>query len=164
MCYNAFTEKARTRRVAGENIKVCKICDFHNNMVISRIQHYLYSRLIVTNKVDLTFSDECGLPYIAEGYHSYRNCKWHTSSNKFSITAIVNDSCIPYEIHTNAVIAEFIIPKNTVYYENTNGEIVSEQIMFTGIIHKPIMHNNIIESVKIDLNEEDRAIFTETSK
>ena len=34
--------------------------------------------------------------------------------------------------------------------------------MFTGIIPKPIMHNNTIESIKIDLNEEDRTVSTET--
>lgn len=76
---------------------------------------------------------------------------------------MVEDTSNTYYYKSHVVIAEFIIPKGTIYYENTNGEIVSNRIMFTGIIHKPIIYNNgSVESVKINLNEENRTVSAET--
>ena len=163
MCYRAYTEKARTRRIAGKDIKVYKICNFHENKISSYYKHYLYTPLVITSKINITVLKEYTLPYIMSGYHSFTNCHWHRRLDSMrAVLAIVNDSNLCFKETTNAVIAEFIIPKNTAYYENSNGEIVSEQIMFTGTIHKPIIYDNgVVEPIKINLNEENRTVPTE---
>lgn len=164
MCYNAFTEKARTQQIAREDTRVYKICMTTNHMVVSYHRNYVYVPLEITNEIGITFAKKNGLEVVEDGYHSYKSCKWGTRCiSIWNIPAIVEDRIVTYYNLSNIVIAEFIIPKNTVYYQNNNGEIVSEQIMFTGIIHKPIIHDDgSIESVKIDLNEENRTVSTKT--
>ena len=164
MCYNAFTEKARTKRIAGEDIKVYKICDFHNNMVISYFQNYVYVPLEITHEISITFVEEFGLNYVVDGYHSYKSCKWYPHLSKYkNLIAVIEDTYKTYDYKSHVVIAEFIIPKGTIYYENTNGEIVSNQIMFTGIIHKPVIYDDgNVESIKMNLNEENRTVSAET--
>ncbi len=163
MCYKAFTEKARTKRIAGEDIKVYKICTYIDHGVISYYQKYTYVPLKVTHKISITFTEDHGLNYVADGYHSYKSCKWfpHLSKNKY-LFVIIEDTYNAYHYKSPVVIAEFIIPKNTAYCQNSNGEIISERIMFTGIIHKPIIYEDgSVDSVKINLNEENRTVPTE---
>lgn len=164
MCYKAFTKKAKTKQVAENDIKVYKICVNTDHLVISYFRKYIYVPLEITHEISITFVEEFGLNYVADGYHSYKSCKWypHLSKHK-ELIAVIEDTYKTYYYKSSVVIAEFIIPKGTIYYENTNGEIVSNQIMFTGIIHKPIISDDgSVESVKINLNEENRTVSAET--
>lgn len=166
MCYKAFTKKAKTKQVAEKDIKVYKICVNTDHIAISYFQKYIYVPLEITHEINIIFVEEFGLNYVVNGYHSYKSCKWssHLSKHK-ELIAVIEDTYKTYYPKSHVVIAEFIIPKGTIYYENTNGEIVSNQIMFTGIIHKPIIYDDdSVKSVKMNLNEEDRAISTEASK
>ena len=169
MCYSAFTEKAKTKQVAEKDIKVYKICTSTDHVVTSYYQKYVYVPLKITHEIGVTFVQKFGLNYVVDGYHSYKSCKWYPRlfrCNEY-LCALIEDSYKAFYVRRNnpIVIAEFIIPKGTIYYENTKGEIVSNQIMFIGIIHKPILHDDgSVESVKITLNEKNRAVSTETSK
>lgn len=165
MCYNAFTEKARTAQIADKDIKVYKICTATKHTVVSYYYKYVYVPLKITYKTNIIFTKEYNLNFAAGGYHSYKSCKWYSCSRSKYIYAIVEDTYKAFHIEKCPIIADFIIPKGTIYYENSNGEILSNQIMFTGIIHKPIIHKDgSVESVKIDLNEENRTVSTEISK
>lgn len=164
MCYRAFTKKAKTKQVAEKDIKVYKVCTNTDHMIFSYFRKCQYVPLKITHEISITFVEEFGLNYVADGYHSYKSCKWYPHLSKYKyLAAVIEDTYQPYYCKSSVVIAEFIIPKGTIYYENTNGEIVSNQIMFTGIIHKPVIHDDSsVESIKIDLNEENRAISTKT--
>lgn len=164
MCYNAFTEKARTAQIADKAIKVYKICTAAEHTVISYYHKCVYIPLEITYKIGIIFAKENNLDFAVGGYHSYKSCKWYPHLSKYKyLAAVIEDTYQPYYCKSSVVIAEFIIPKGTIYYENTNGEIVSNQIMFTGIIHKPVIHDDSsVESIKIALNEENRAISTKT--
>lgn len=164
MCYKAFTKKAKTKQVAEKDIKVYKICVNTDNRIVSYFQKYLYVPLEITSEISITFTEKLGFTYVADGYHSYKSCKWYPHLSKYGcLVAVIEDTCNTYYYKSPVVIAEFIIPKGTIYYENTNGEIVSNQIMFTGIIHKPVIYDDgSIESVKMNLNEENRTVSAET--
>lgn len=164
MCYKAFTKKAKTKQVAEKDIKVYKICTNTDHMVVSYFRKYIYVPLEITHEINVTFVEESGLNYVTGGYHSYKSCKWYPHLFKYKeLAVVVEDTFRPYYYKSPVVIAEFIIPKGTIYYENTNGEIVSNQIMFTGIIHKPVISDDgSVESVKINLNEENRTVSAET--
>lgn len=164
MCYKAFTKKAQTKQVAEKDIKVYKICVNTDHLVVSYFQKYVYVPLEITHEISITFIEEFGLNYVADGYHSYKSCKWYPQLSKYKkLIAVIEDTYKTYDYESPVVIAEFIIPKGTIYYENTNGEIVSNQIMFTGIIHKPVIYDDgNVESVKMNLNEENRTVSTET--
>lgn len=163
MCYRAFTKKAKTKQIAEKDIKVYKICINTDHMVVSYFQQYLYIPLEITPEISITFLEELGFNYIINGYHSYKSCKWYPRLSKYRyLAAVIEDTYKTYDAKHPVVIAEFIIPKGTIYYENTNGEIVSNQIMFTGIIHKPVIHDGRVESIKMNLNEENRTVSTKT--
>ena len=164
MCYKAFTKKAKTKQVAEKDIKVYKICVNTDHLVISYFQKYVYVPLEITHEINITFIEELGFNYVADGYHSYKSCKWYPHLSKYRhLTIVIEDTYKAYYYKSPIVIAEFIISKGTIYYENTNGEIVSNQIMFTGIIHKPVIFDDgNVESVKMNLNEENRTVSAKT--
>lgn len=163
MCYNAFTEKARTVQIADKAIKVYKICTATKHTVISYHNKCVYVPLEITCKIGITFAKENNLEFAVGGYHSYKSCKWYPCSRPKYIYAIVEDTYKAFPIEKCPIIADFIIPKGTIYYENSNGEILSNQIMFTGTIHKPVIYDDgRVESIKMNLNEENRTVFTKT--
>lgn len=164
MCYKAFTKKAKTKQVAEKDIKVYKICTNTDHMVVSYFRKYTYVPLEITHEINVTFVEEFGLNYVTDGYHSYKSYKWypHLINNRY-LAIVIEDTFKSFYYKSPVVIAEFIIPKGTIYYENTIGEIVSNQIMFTGIIYKPtISDDGSVESVKMNLNEENRTVSAET--
>lgn len=60
---------------------------------------------------------------------------------------------------TDIVIGEFIIPKGSIYYENSLHEIVSFNIIFTGIYTKSYINNDgKILIGKHNINEKDRTV------
>ena len=164
MCYKAFTKKAKTAQIAEKDIKVYKICVNTDHIVVSYFRKYIYVPLEITHEISITFVEEFGLNYVADGYHSYKSCKWYPHVSKYNeLAAVIEDTYRTYHYKSPVVIAEFIIPKGAIYYENTNGEIVSNKIMFTGIIHKPVIYDDgRVESIKMNLNEENRTVFTKT--
>lgn len=167
MCYQAYTEQVRIKHVADKDIRVYKICTLEGNQLYSRIKRFRYELLKVNVKIDIKFEQQYGLYYVSEGYHSFVTCRWYPRLLTYCkiLGVIIGDNYLTLgkASFQDLVIAEFIIPKNTTYYKNNNGEIVSEQIIFTGIVHKPIIYKDgNVESAKINLNEKDRAISNKT--
>ena len=163
MCFKAYTEQARTKHTADKDIRVYKICTLEDNQLYSRIKRFKYELLKVNAKIDIKFKQHYGLYYVSEGYHSYVTCRWYPKVlTYYKVLGVIigdNDLTLGKASFQDLVIAEFIIPKNTTYYKNNNGEIVSEQIIFTGIVHKPIIYKDgNVESAKINLNEKDRIL------
>lgn len=155
MCYNAFTEKARTKRIAGEDIKVYKIVSYIKDSVISIHKNYKYEPLKVNPTEDLRImkTSDLDYSYIDSGYHSYRNCRIvnYVDCLQLSYKFAIYDNLLSISVSLRAVLGEFIIPKGAEYYENTN-EIVSNMIIFTGIIHKPCIKNKTLYTQTINLN------------
>lgn len=61
-------------------------------------------------------------------------------------------------------IGEFIIPKGSIYYENSLHEIVSSNIIFTGMYTKSYINNDSkILIDKHNINEKDRKLFNKIS-
>lgn len=158
MCYTAATKEAQTPHIANEDIKVYKLCKLCNNKVLSIVQLYTYRPYEKQHTISLRLLRLYNYFYIENGYHSYKHAMFIDGTHNI----IINDKG-----HTkidNAIIGEFIIPKGSTYYENNSGEIVSSNIIFTGIFSKPYYDNHykiVIGKYKID--EKDRTVFNKIS-
>ena len=90
--------------------------------------------------------------YIEEGFHSY-------SAEKTSIRCSINDSVLRLDSENKIgfdvyfykpAILICVIPKGTTYYENKNGEIVSEEITTQRILP----WESIMDAAKYDISIE----------
>lgn len=134
MCWN-FYGKAKSK-VATKDLTVYKIVrNATSRQCESYYQEYIYNLDLQPSISAVPDRYTENLTTIHEGYHSYqaienvtepgttldyRLFKW--GGEIYTIPK--NNSCI--------YVATFIIPKNTKYYINEWGEIVSEQIYYTG--------------------------------
>lgn len=155
MCFNILNSEAKVKHIASEDIKVFKIVSYIKDLVISIHKKYIYEPLKVNSTEDLRIirTSDPDYSYIDSGYHSYRNCRIvnYVDCLQLSYKFAVYDDIIPVSVALRAVLGEFIIPKGAEYYENTN-EIVSNMIIFTGIIHKPCIKNKTLYTQTINLN------------
>lgn len=111
---------------ASYDIPVFKICRLEENNVIAKYHDFLYKPKTLNKQIALKPYIHHDYLVIQSGYHSYKNLVkispcWYECSNDLSVLADSND-----------IVAEFIIPKDTLYYENFRYELVSENIIFTG--------------------------------
>lgn len=111
---------------ASYDIPVFKICRLEENNVIAKYHDFLYKPKTLNEQIALKPYIHHNYLVIQSGYHSYKNLVkispcWYECSNDLSVLADSND-----------IVAEFIIPKDTLYYENFRCELVSENIIFTG--------------------------------
>lgn len=75
--------------------------------------------------------DELGVIY--EGYHSYRDISLPFKGIKSDFRIIYLGKTREHiGIYNNYYVVTFIIPKGSQYYENDLGEIVSNNIIYTG--------------------------------
>ena len=155
MCFNILNPEAKVKHIASEDIKVFKIVSYIQGSVISIHRKYKYEPLKVNPTEDLRIMRTADLDYshIDSGYHSYRNCRIvnYVDCLQLSYKFAAYDNILPISVALRAVLGEFIIPKGAEYYENTN-EIVSDTIIFTGIIHKPYIKNKTLYIQTINLN------------
>lgn len=155
MCFNILNPEAKVKHIASEDIKVFKIVSYIKDSVISIHKKYKYEPLKVNPTEDLRIMRTADLDYshIDYGYHSYRNCRIvnYVDCLQLSYKFAAYDDILPISVALRAVLGEFIIPKGSEYYENTN-EIVSNMIIFTGIIHKPCVKNKTLYTQTINLN------------
>lgn len=155
MCFNILNPEAKVKHIASEDIKVFKIVSYIKDLVISIHKKYIYEPLKVNPTEDLLImrTSDSYYSYIDSGYHSYRNCRIvnYVDCLQLSYKFAIHDDILPISVALRAVLGEFIIPKGAEYYENTN-EIVSNMIIFTGIIHKPCIKNKTLYIKTINLN------------
>lgn len=155
MCFNILNPEAKVKHIASEDIKVFKIVSYIKDLVISIHKKYIYEPLKVnpTENLRIMRTSDPDYSYIDSGYHSYKNCRIvnYVDCLQLSYKFATYNDILPISVALRAVLGEFIIPKGAEYYENTN-EIVSNMIIFIGIIHKPYIKNKILYTQTINLN------------
>ena len=155
MCFNILNSEAKVKHIAFEDIKVFKIVSYIQDSVISIHRKYKYEPLKVNPIEDLRImrTSDPDYSYIDSGYYSDRNCRIlnYVDCLQLSYKFATYDNILPMSVALRAVLGEFIIRKCAEYYENNN-EIVSNMLIFTGIIHKPCIKNKILYTQTINLN------------
>lgn len=128
------------KQIAEEDIKVFKIGESHRGMFYSMYKGFEYklNRLYTScidielqDCIDIKFQDYNNMFVGSKGFHSYDPSIVHLDIRKNVI--------IQWAVYAgkrkldvgdiNYVKAECVIPKGSVYYENENGEIISNQII-----------------------------------
>ena len=69
---------------------------------------------------------------IEEGLHSFLMCKLIPFALNVNLYSCKNLMCHLYLTVYTVYLGEFIIPKGTTYCLNSNGEVVSDSLMYTG--------------------------------
>lgn len=140
MCWTGKRFFERMPRIALRNIEVYKVLGKDGK---SPYQEYQYDFNKETKQVYLkTLKRVNGAIDINEGYHSYsKKCRFvksfYDNTTYTYITVIYGLS------YNNKVIYKAIIPKGTIYYQNRDGEYVSEKIIVTDELVKPNGKNYI---------------------
>ncbi len=150
MCWTGKRFFERMPRIALRDIEVYKVLTKEGE---SPYQGYQYEFNQETKQISLK-SNKCILPGTIEikyGYHSYSHkCKFVKLFfiNTTHITVLSkkrkeNTNTVIGGFYNNNVIYKAIIPKGTIYYQNRNGEYVSEKIIVTDELVKPNGKNYI---------------------
>lgn len=140
MCWTGKRFFERMPRIALRNIEVYKVLTKEGK---SPYQDYQYDFNKETKQVYLkTLKRVNGAIDIYEGYHSFsKKCRFvksfYDNTTYTYITVICGLS------YNNKVIYKAIIPKGTIYYQNRDGEYVSEKIIVTDELVKPNGKNYI---------------------
>ena len=127
MCF--YKTKESKVLVAKRDIKVYKLGTYANNDSFNPFfyKDFTYSvNLAVFEKVEFTNR------IIERGLHSYIMCKlvpFGTDIDLYSCGNIIYSISVPeYAIY----LGEFIIPKGATYCLNSNGEVISDVLIYTG--------------------------------
>ena len=124
MCF--YKTKQSKVLIAKRDIRVYKIGVYADEGIFKPFfyQEFEYPvNQIVFTKVK--FTDE-----IDWGFHSYINCKlvtFYNNVNLYSCGKLILWVSLP-----TVYLGEFIIPKGATYCLNSNGEVVSDKLMYTG--------------------------------
>ena len=87
--------------------------------------------MVYTTEVSKLRSSETGIIY--SGYHSYKSISLPFNElGSFSRTILLGNIRDRISLYNDYYVATFIIPKDSEYYENLHGELVSSNIMYTG--------------------------------
>ena len=126
MCF--WKTKQSKVLIAKRDIKVYKIGVYADNGSFNPFYYddfTYYINQTVFENVEFT-------NMIEQGLHSYIMCKlepFSTNLNLYSCGNLQHSLYIPeYVIY----LGEFIIPKGATYCLNSNGEVVSDKLMYTG--------------------------------
>lgn len=137
MCWTSLKEFGIPQaRTAEEDIIVYKIVAVGVGGIYSYFQNFGYKKqkeycldgeLIIDGTNDYYYS-------ISNGFHSYSGmCKVWVDAKVFIVSVYSLTEKIYWNYINNAtVVAECVVPKGSTYYENKNGEIVSNKIILTG--------------------------------
>lgn len=148
MCWTGKRFFERMPRIALRDIEVYKVLTKEGK---SPYQDYQYEFNQETKQISLK-SNKCisGTIDIYEGYHSYsKKCRFVISFYYNYITVFPPKKKENLNIfisglsYSNKVIYKAIIPKGTIYYQNRDGEYVSEKIIVTDELVKPNGKNYI---------------------
>ena len=132
-----YNKPEKYHRIAHEDIIIYKFGQVKKNKFYPcTYGNFIYKPNIATKKIKLRIRDNWynHLYSIYDGYHCYNN------KTIFSISFNVND--ISKYGSGFCHIGEFIIPKETEFYENEYGEIVSSQLVWTGKYYHTINFKN----------------------
>jgi hypothetical protein len=145
MCWQSFRKPVK--KIAHKNINVLKILFFDdsNNSIISYFYNFKYEEnviyfekiddyFIVDKYDDVLYRPRYLLYRINKGFHSYKNIKFEF---RFPLLFAYNNNgnfLERYNINTEMRVALCSIPEGSEYYENENGEIVSNSIIINKVI------------------------------
>ena len=132
MCYVAKTKEEQIKRYAAYDMTVYKVCRYSDRGLLSLFYNYLYESGQLNKSIQLQpiIRKSADWFIINQGYHSFKEFL-KKESTPYNISYCYFKWQM-FLIGMGEVIAEFIIPKGTIYYENNEGEIVSENIICTG--------------------------------
>ena len=123
-------------RIARRDITVYKLGRILNNEFISLYQDYTYEIKSINEEITLIPHKHpvfYPLYMICEGYHSYTSISTpYSELGLFSRKVYLGKKLSTLWLCNTYYIATFIIPKGSEYFENTVGEIVSSNIIYTG--------------------------------
>ena len=134
-------------QIADRDIEVYKIVSYASKLSCeSLIQGFIYEANIGYS-MDAMELEESGLSdtfcnanliYITKAYHSYTKIRFTLKKpcspySKHGYKGIIAGNLLmPIRIDNPYYVATFVIPKDSQYAVNWKGEIVSNQIMYTG--------------------------------
>ena len=126
MCF--YKTKKSKVLVAKRNIKVYKIGIYADN---NSFNPFYYDNF--TYYVNQTvFENVKFMNTIEQGLHSYIMCKLAPFSTNMNLYSCGNFLYSLYLLAYEIYLGEFIIPKGATYCLNSNGEVVSDKLMYTG--------------------------------
>ena len=142
MCWTEIRNNINVQ-IADKDFKVYKIVlDANKQSCTSIVKGFIYTvnTLYAIPTIESKVIDPyCGKIKIEKAYHSYTGIHFICDSSYriHSRATRCKDLlfgkrrvCIPFE--NDGYIATFIIPKGSTYIINTNGEVVSDKIIYTG--------------------------------
>ncbi len=131
-------------KIAEKDIVVYKLgYVFKNSEVFSSLYHgYDYHPKGLNRTVTLVpIVGGVALPHLSQfdvgiiysGYHSYKSISLPFNElGSFSRTILLGNIRDRISLYNDYYVATFIIPKDSEYYENLHGELVSSNIIYTG--------------------------------
>ena len=126
MCF--YKTKESKVLIAKRDIKVYKLGTYANN---DSFNPFFYKDF--TYSVNLTVFENVEFTnMIAQGLHSFLMCELVPFALNVNLYSCKNLICyLSLTVYT-VYLGEFIIPKGTTYCLNSNGEVVSDSLMYTG--------------------------------
>ena len=108
-----------------------------NGIFVSYIKNFVYNPKCSNKIIPLTVQIPCrGTCVIQEGYHSYKWIAFDDTNPRERCLYLGNyDNALKENLSLYGgycCIGTFIIPKDTEYFENEHGHIVSSDIIYTG--------------------------------
>ena len=113
-----------TQKVAEKDFYVYKIGQvLKDGTFVSHYKYFKYVPKTRNKTISLIVQVPCrSVHIIQQGYHSY---KWIAFDDTYP-----NERCL--SLYKHCCIATFIIPKGSQYTLNLRGDIISNQIIYTG--------------------------------
>ena len=142
MCWIGIEDFETKMKVAKDNIPVTKVVIINHDQIKSYYEGFEYS-IGKTYKTELDLPSENSMACygkrswsINEGFHSYNSsCPLEKDYVDGTVVAVVNSSrhlhiagYVPEKASDILGIMSCIIPKGSKYYENEDGEVVSDAI------------------------------------
>ena len=167
MYYIANTAEAQLKHIATEDMIVYQVGELYKNKCFLSCFNTIYTEngnlgrkqfipRILCKSITLNFDGNGRYPVksINKGYFSFEKIEFLKKisvgyNNEHSIAIVSNDYPLGfYTINTykNLIIGKFLMPKDTLYYKNSIGLIVSNTLLFTGTYYEPIINGNLIET------------------
>ena len=142
MCWAERLENVNIQ-IADKDIKVYKIVTCANKQsCVSIIKNFNYIANVLYKIPTLEYDEiarKCKILKIEKAYHSYTGIQFICNSTFRVVkgvyrckSIILGNRRMLMSFENDGYIATFIIPKGATYIINTKGEIVSNQIIYTG--------------------------------
>ena len=142
MCWAERLENTNIQ-IADKDIKVYKIVTCANKQsCVSVVKNFNYTANVLYKIPTLEYDEiarRCKILKIEKAYHSYTGIQFVCNSTFRVVkgvyrckSIILGNRRMLMSFENDGYIATFIIPKGATYIINTKGEIVSNQIIYTG--------------------------------